>query len=135
MGDEILMKKLMILPLLALYLHSNEGMSSLVSEYEKMFTKIGQKRVGIDNREINRLNSPFITVEKIEDTNTTKTERFVLQALINKRAKINGRWYGVGEISDSVEIISIRNNEVVLKENNTKTRLKMRGKDAKFSIK
>jgi hypothetical protein len=138
MGDEILMKKLWILPLLALYLHSDQNRIALVADYKSMFEDIGKKRTGVSENNIDHLKSPFVVVEKPKakvDGNSTKEMGQVLQVIVNKRAKISGKWYGVGEMAGEMKVVSILKNEVTLKSDEKTKRLKMRNKSEKFSIK
>ncbi len=138
MGDEVLMKKLWILPLLALYLHSDNNRIALVAHYKSMFEDIGKKRTGVDDNNINRLKSPFVVVKKPKiksDGNSTKETGQVLQVIVNNRAKISGKWYGVGEMAGEMKVVSIFKDEVTLKNDEKTKRLKMRNRSEKFSIK
>jgi hypothetical protein len=143
MGDEILMKKLIILPILAIYLQANDSRLAMVSEYKTMFSKIGEKRVGVDVRKIDALSSPFVKVKKPKTVKTVDgevieevvTPEFVLQAIVNKKVKISGKWYKLGDEVGDLKISSIRKGVVWLKSSDYKKRLTMRKENAKFSIK
>jgi hypothetical protein len=142
MGDEIPMKKIIILPILAgiLSANTNTHLETLVSEYKNMFQKIGEKREGVDERQIDALKSPFVTVEKKKKASETpKEERidkgFVLEAIINKRAKISGKWYKVQDEVHGMKIISVRDNYVWLKNDEFRKKLILGIKNEKISIK
>ncbi len=137
------MKKLIILPILAIYLQANDNRLAMVSEYKTMFSKIGEKRVGVDVRKIDALSSPFVKVKKPKTVKTTVdgetieevvTPEFVLQAIVNKKVKISGKWYKIGDEVGDLKVSSIRKGVVWLKSSDYKKRLTMRKENAKFSI-
>jgi hypothetical protein len=146
MGDEVLMKKLMIVSALALNVFANTGdmtekKSDLISEYKDMFKRISQKRVGVEESKIDNLASPFIKEErKVEKVvSTDKKEKFVepflLQAIFGNRVKISGQWYKLGENVNGMDIISIKQNHVWLKNSEFRKKLTMGNKNEKISIK
>ena len=142
MGDEIPMKKLIIIPILAttLFAKDNAREENLVAEYKNMFQKIGEKRVGVDIREIDALKAPFATVEKkkvaSEGPKEEKTEAgFSLEAIVDKSAKINGKWYRIQEEVHGMKIIAVRNNYVWLKNDEFRKKLTLGNKNEKISIK
>ncbi len=140
MGDEILMKKLIILPLLAIYLDANDSRLAMVAEYKSMFSKIGEKRIGVDPRVIDSVKTPFVMVKKeqpkiVNGEVVEPASEFVLQALINKKVKINGKWYGINDDIGDLKVVSIKSGVVWLKNSEFKKRLTMRKENAKISIK
>jgi hypothetical protein len=140
MGDEILMKKLIILPFLAIYLNADDSRLAMVVEYKNMFSKIGEKRVGVDPKKIDSVKSPFEKAvkkrSKIVDGKVVEQKpQFVLQAVVNKRAKISGKWYRVNDKVGDLSVVSIKNSTVWLKNSEYKKRLIMRKENAKISIK
>ncbi len=140
MGDEIPMKKYLVLPIMATALFANNS-DSLIAEYKNMFAKIGEKRVGVDERNIDALKAPFVTVKKKEVTkkNGKKVvkidEGFVLQAILNKSAKISGKWYKMHADVHGMKIISVRDNYVWLKNDEFRKKLTLGVKNEKISIK
>ncbi len=66
MGDEIPMKKYLILSIVttAIFANATSHHDNLVAEYKNMFEKIGEKRIGVDESDIDALKAPFVTVEK-----------------------------------------------------------------------
>jgi hypothetical protein len=141
MGDEVRMKKLILASLCSVWVYaSNEA---LISEYKKMFSRIGEKRVGADERSIEALQPVFVPIKKEIKKIESKTvngvvkavEPFILQAIFNEKAKIAGTWYEVGESIDGMKIVSIHNNAVWLKNSKSKKKLTIRKKNANISIK
>jgi len=147
MGDEVLiknMKKIIVLPLLITCLNAEDSRLAMVSEYQNMFSRIGQKRVGVDPRVIDSLRTPFVEVKKAKAKVKTKVVNgeivapmpsFLLQAIVNKKAKISGRWYGINDEVSGLKLVSIRNGVVWLRSSDYKKRLTMRKENAKISIK
>ncbi len=139
MGDEILMKKLILLSLLVLLAHSDQNKIALVADYDSMFKQIGKKRFGVNSTEIDALKSPFVTVKKDtkRDTNDTvlQKEKFILNVIMQKRAKINDHWYRLGDDVDGLKLVSIDKKMVILKNSEKTQRLIIRRKNEKFSIK
>ena len=140
MGDEIPMKKYLVLPIMVTALFANNS-DSLIAEYKNMFDKIGEKRLGVDESKIDALKAPFVTVKKKEVAvkNTKKNEKidqgFVLQAILNKSAKISGKWYKLHEKVHGMKIISVRGNYVWLKNDEFRKKLTLGVKNEKISIK
>ncbi len=143
MGDEISMKRFLILPILATTLFGNteSNRETLIAEYKNMFQRIGEKRIGVDDRDIDALKAPFITVKKKKVATEKGKESesidkgFVLQAIVNKRAKISGKWYGLHSDVHGMKIISVRNNYVWLKNDEFRKKLILGSKNEKISIK
>jgi hypothetical protein len=147
MGDEVLMKKLMIIPALAINIFANTGeivdkKSDLISEYKDMFKRISQKRIGVEESKIDNLASPFIKekkivkVEKKDDATAKKfVDPFLLQAIFGNRVKISGEWHKLGESVNGMKIISIKQNHVWLKNSEFRKKLTMGNKNEKISIK
>ena len=142
MGDEIPMKRLIIVPLLASYMFasSDTRQAALINEYKNMFEKIGEKRIGVDERDIDALKSPFVKVKKKNISSDAPIEKggeqsFVLQALLNKSAKINGKWYRLHEKVHGMKIVSIRSSHVWLRNEEFRKKLILGTKNENISIK
>ncbi len=142
MGDEIPMKRYIILPILttAVFANTNSYTDNLVAEYKNMFEKIGEKRIGVDESDIDALKAPFVKVskkkvavegEKVEQ----KEDGYVLQAILNKSAKISGKWYKLHGEVHGMKIISVRDNYVWLKNEEFRKKLTLGSKNEKISIK
>ncbi len=153
MGDEVLMKTLVILLLFVLMLFSNttSNKEASIEKFRFMFEKIGEKRVGVNDAKVDSIVIPFEKpiVKKIvkKDSKSDKkvTKQVVqpkktivsyeLQAILNKRAKINGKWYKLNSKIDDYKIISIKDGVVWLKNSMHKKRLTIRKKNEKITIK
>ena len=151
MGDEVLMKKivatLMIAGVAVVWAESipvPANRVALIEEYKMMFSKIGEKRIGASTREIESVRPPFIRLTKEEakkvivkkdGTKVAVKSGYVLQAIVNDRAKINGKWYKLGEKIDDFTLSSIQSSGVFLKNNEFKKRLTLRKRNEKISIK
>ncbi len=153
MGDEVLMKKLWIVTLAsslaALYagdVQSGGERIALIKDYKMMFERIGQQRIGVDTHKIESVHSPFVRLKK-EETKKMVVKKdgtkiavkakaqFALQAIVNKRAKISGKWYSVGDKVDEFTLASIQSNGIFLENNEFKKRLTLRKKNEKITIK
>ena len=144
MGDEVLKKIAMMIPVLALNVLANAGTmqtdkEALIAEYRDMFQKISQKRIGIDERKIDKLKAPFLTEEKKVEVKKEKTakhsEPFSLQAIFGKRAKISGHWYKVHDEVNGMKVVLVGDGFVWLKNSQFRKKLKMGNKNEKISIK
>jgi len=142
MGDEIPMKNQMKIAIVtaAVLVHANANTDHLISEYKNMFEKIGEKRIGVDERSIDALKSPFMTAVKkkvaVEGTKEEPIDQgFVLQAILNKSAKISGKWYKLHGEVQGMKIISVRDNYVWLKNDEFRKKLILGSKNEKISIK
>jgi len=141
------MKKLMIIPMLALGLMANSNKNgvdkeALIAEYKEMFQNISKKRIGVDESKVDNLSSPFIKVKKEEiakvETNSSKSgfvSPFELQAIFGKRVKISGNWYKLHDDVNGLKIVSVRGNSVWLKNSEYRKKLTMGSKNEKISIK
>jgi len=143
MGDEIPMKKLLILPILttAVFASVDSHLENIVSEYKNMFEKIGEKRIGVDNQKIDSLKAPFAVVKKKEvpakkgEAVEKIDQGFELQAILNKSAKISGKWYALHAEVNGMKIIAVRDSYVWLKNDEFRKKLTLGIKNEKISIK
>ena len=145
MGDEVLMKKLAIIPVLALNMLANSSIQqgnkeALIQEYKEMFQKISKRRIGIDETKIDNLKSPFLEVKR--EVKVDKKMRkegyvqpFALQAIFGSKVKISGSWYKLGDEVNGMKLISVNGNHVWLKNENFRKKLVMGSKNEKISIK
>jgi len=151
MGDEIL--KTVIALILSLILSSTieaasnnnftESFKDKMAQYDKFFSQISEKRVGVSNSKIDTVKNPFIMSYKkvVKDGNGTVTVQkptYILTATFDKKAKINGKWYKLhGDIGD-FKLVSIRSNSVIIKNEHSKKELFIRKSNVskiKFSSK
>jgi hypothetical protein len=140
------MKKIILSLFLATYMMANvdtdssaEDKSYLIKEYQDMFQKISQKRVGLDEGEIIKVKPPFVKVVKKNGTKSAekikKEKPLVLEAILGKQVLINGHWYKLYSHIGDYKIVSIINDSVYLKGNGTKLKLTIRKKNANIIIK
>jgi len=142
MGDEIPMKKYIILPILTSAVFANSHSEDLVASYKSMFQKIGEKRLGVDESKIDALKAPFVKVAKKRvDAVTGKAkvekidEGFNLQAILNQSAKISGKWYQLNAEVKGMKLISVKDNCVWLKNDEYRKKITLGRKNEKISIK
>lgn len=160
MGDEILvMKKLLLILFISVYGFSNivnnqvdtnstileesSIKSSLVAEYQEMFEKIGQQRVGLEKSEIEKVRPPFLKIvkKKKEDENklpekiVKKLPPLILEAILGSSARINGIWYNLNQKIRDAKIVSISGSTVVIRSVTYKKKLTLRSGNANISIK
>ncbi len=148
MGDEILRYIILILPIIfasSLIQASEEikpnSSNENIAEYDKLFSQISQKRVGVSNDEISMVKNPFIMTNKIilKDTNTTVAKiKYILEGTLNKKAKINGKWYTINDKIDGYKLVVVKRNSVIIKNEHLKKELFIRKNNVskiKFSSK
>ena len=123
------MKKITIISLAVAMLLASE-----VDEIDKIVQKINSKREGtLPKKELKSVVSPMVKIvvennETIKDSNGTiikakaKDDNFVLAAILNNSAFINGNWYKVGDMVGKYKLIEIMDDSVLLKNGN-KTKL------------
>ncbi len=118
---------------------------ALVKDYEMMFKRIGQKRVGVNDKEIDSLKPPFVRLKKeikqekiiIKKDGTKVAVRAsdVLQAIVNDHVKVSGKWYKLHDNIHGYTLVKISANAIDLKNENGKKRLSLRNKNEKIIIK
>lgn len=112
-----------------------------ITEYDNLFSQISQKRVGVSNDEISMVKNPFIMTNKIilKDTNTTVAKiKYILEGTLNKKAKINGKWYTINDKIDGYKLVVVKRNSVIIKNEHLKKELFIRKNNVskiKFSSK
>ena len=111
----------------------NLSLGNEVKEYDRIFEKIAEKRVGVDGLTIDKLSNPFIVSTNeldISDANTSSGESaYVLEATINQKAKINGTWYNIQDTINTWKITKISRNSVILQNETEKKEIFIRTKD------
>ncbi|WP_024954630.1 hypothetical protein [Sulfurospirillum arcachonense] len=115
-----------------------------IKEYDKLFTQISQKRVGVSSEKINMLSSPFIMEKKndiiLTDANITNTQKHTLflNAILGNKVKINNKWYQLDSEIGDFKLVKIKNNSVIIKNEHSQKELFIRKSDVskiKFSSK
>jgi len=148
MGDEILNKTikystgiLIFLLLSSSYLLSSPlVLGNDTKEYDNIFEKISETRVGIKNKEIEKIKNPFIIVYKQNmDSNKTKKKIvYVLDAIFNNKAMINGKWHKRYSKIGTYKLVKIKKSSILLKNADKTKELFIRNKNEskiKFSSK
>ena len=103
----------------------NLSLGNEVKEYDKIFDRIAERRIGADVNMIDKLDNPFIHVGSDQDANATiQTTVYNLEAILNQKAKINGNWYKRNDTVGSYKLITITYNSVILKNEIEKKNLK-----------
>ena len=119
---------------------------ALIKDYKIMFDRIGQHRVGADVKKIEAVKPPFVrlnppkkekVIVKKDGTKIAVKAKaeLILQAIMNNRAKISGKWYRVGDKVAEYKLASVQRNGVFLQNNEYKKRLTLRKKNEKITIK
>ncbi|BAF70115.1 hypothetical protein [Nitratiruptor sp. SB155-2] len=87
--------------------------SSQFKGIDDLIVKIKQKRVGLSPIVINNIPNPFVDEKKLNQLakknkmRSKKNHILKLYAIFQDRAKINGRWYTIGNKIASYKITSI----------------------------
>ncbi|MBE0490854.1 MAG: hypothetical protein IBX44_01230 [Sulfurospirillum sp.] len=115
-----------------------------VSKYDMLFSKISDKRVGIEENQIRKVGNPFVmVVQSINEDGGSSTVIvpeiiYNLYAIVDKKAKINDAWYKLGDAIHEFKIKKIRTSSVLLAGTSGDKELFIRKNDAnnfKFSAK
>jgi len=132
---KILLKTVLWSCLCFTLLNAKESLSlgSEVKEYDKIFERIAERRVGADVIMIDKLENPFISVNTDQNSSdgneTVQTTVFILEATFDQKAKINGNWYKKNDLVGSFKLIRITYNSVTLQNEIEKKELEIRTKD------
>jgi len=146
MGDEILKTVIMLFLLLIMSssLVTANDFKDNISEYDKLFTQISEKRIGVSNSKIDTIKNPFImTYNKVivKDGNSTVTIKkptYILTGIFNKKAKINKQWHKLHSEIGDFKLTSIGTKSVIIKNGHSKKELFIRKSNVskiKFSSK
>ncbi len=115
--------------------------NNIVSKYTNMFERIGKKRVGIKESKIDSLSPPFVTIvrKKSSSRDTPIVAKVnsspILKAIFNNQAKIGEKWYKLHDMLNEMEIVAIKDNYIVLKNEKKSKKLKLGRKNANITIK
>ena len=119
---------------------------ALIKDYQMMFKRIGEQRIGAAVKKIEAVRPPFVRLKPEEKAKVivkkdgtkiavkAKAE-FDLQAIMNNRAKISGKWYKVGDKVDEYTLATVQTGSVFLQNNEFKKRLTLRKKNENITIK
>ena len=139
------MKRLILIFILSLFSYSN---SLSYDEIAQMVLKIKQKREGIGLEELNGTPNPFTIVKKVVKKPKKKIVKkkpeiikiieptFTLTAILNSKAFINGKWYGVNDKlkEGDYKVVYIGSSGVVIKSPRVTKRLKIESSAKKINL-
>jgi len=111
-------------------------------------------RVGISQKEISKIKDPFIFLHKNDDSKLSEKKKgilpasysrykkiikhrilhFRLEAILNKSAMINGRWYKQGSYVHGYKLVKVGRKSVLLIRKNKKLLLSTRSRSKKIKI-
>ncbi|NPA65071.1 MAG: hypothetical protein GXO16_08875 [Epsilonproteobacteria bacterium] len=104
-------------------------------DIDRLIEKVKEPRPGLPKEVIKKLKNPFVSEKKIEKIVKVVKKRpkkrgirLSLTSIFGNRARINGRWYKVGDRVAGYRLVHIGNNYVVLKRGNKTLRLYLGGK-------
>jgi hypothetical protein len=113
-------------------------------EYDSLFLEISDKRLGVSNAAIEKVKNPFVMTKTVltengETVEASKAEiTYKLFAIFGNKAKINGKWYRLGDKIDYYKLSKITSKSVLMIGTNNKKELFIRNNDennVKFSSK
>ncbi|NPA64719.1 MAG: hypothetical protein GXO16_07065 [Epsilonproteobacteria bacterium] len=120
---------------------ATEQPGSKYPEIDRLIEKVKEPRPGLPKEVIKKLKNPFVSEEKIEKIvkivkKKPKPKRVTLRltSIFGKRARINGRWYRVGDMVAGYRLVHIGSNYVVLKKGQKTLRLFLGKKRSKKFI-
>jgi len=129
MGDSILIK---ILNLTILFSLLSISIADELQWVDKQIEVIKPKRKGISSKDIDKLKDPFVFLSKrptyyksykskkyktkryTKTTKTNSTTKLHLEAIMNRSALINQKWYKVGQKVQNFKIKEISPTKVIL---------------------
>ena len=138
MGDEILKTLCQLLLASSLCISminakENLSLGSEVKEYDKIFERIAERRTGADVMIIDKLDNPFVILNtdmnKTDGNETVQPFVYILEAIFDQKAKINGNWYKKNETVGSYKLIKTMRDRVMLQNEIEKKELVIRTKD------
>ena len=110
----------------------NLSLGNEVKEYDRIFEKIAEKRVGIEMFQIERLANPFIVIGSSTESDGNDSNAqpiYLLEATFDKKAKINGSWYTIKDQINTWKLVKINRNSVILQNETEKKEIFIRTKD------
>jgi hypothetical protein len=114
-----------------------------VSQIEEMVKRIQSKRVSEYEIDFLKIPSPLDGISKVVDKNVTKTVllestkdiNFVLNAIVNDNAYINGKWYKKGDVIQGFTLREIFDDHVILKKDRKTVKVYLvKKKDLKIKL-
>ncbi|QOP43927.1 hypothetical protein FJR45_08185 [Sulfurimonas sediminis] len=145
------MKKFYLILMLLL---TSQLFSNNLAWVDEQIEAIKPPRIGVSEKEISRIKDPFIFLHKKNDSKKHKTGKktvfgahanykkvtrhstvhFRLDAILNKSAMINGKWYKQGKYIYGYKLAKVGRNSVLLVRKNKKLLLSTKSKSKKIKI-
>ncbi len=137
---------LLLTLLIATQLFSNE-----LAWVDEQVEAIKPARVGISDKDISKIKNPFIFLHKNDDSKLSgakkgispasykkvvkrRTLHFRLEAILNKSAMINGKWYKQGSYVHGYKLVKVDRKSVLLIRKNKKLLLSTISRSKKIKI-
>jgi hypothetical protein len=140
--------------LLLTLLITTQLFSNDLSWVDEQIEAIKPARVGISEKEISKIKDPFIFLHKNNDSKKVqgtkgispasysgykkvvkrRTIHFRLNAILNKSAMINGKWYKQGNYVYGYKLAKVNRNTVLLTRKNKKLLLSTKSRSKKIKI-
>lgn len=128
MGDEIL-KTFILIPLFVVGLSCSVNADSYdeqIKKYDEIFTAINQKRLGLEDKDIEGTVSPFVSNQVqsaiSQDSNETyddsQSDSLSLKAIFGDRVKIGRSWFKEGDAVGSYTLKKINKKSAILANEN-----------------
>lgn len=126
MGDEILKKYFIAIfiaisvPCLISAKDMPNSSDASMKNYDDLFKKIGETRVGISDSDLDVIQNPFVTMQDDKnatvspDSNVSVVKEFSLDAIFNNKVKIDGQWYSKNDFIEFYQIKKIKAKSVIL---------------------
>ena len=110
----------------------NLSLGNEVKEYDRIFEKIAEKRIGIEVLKIEKLDNPFIVTgsgNESESNESSVQPVYFLEATFDQKAKINGSWYTIKDQINTWKLVKINRNSVILQNEIEKKEIFISTKD------
>lgn len=131
----------MILSVNFLYASNSDPLTTEMQKYDKIFTRVSETRIGVSQKEIDNTLNPFLVKQESHGLiNAARRNRiyFRLDALLDNKAKINGRWIKLYNKIGAYKLVKIKRSSVLLKNSKYTREIFIRknyGSQIKFSSK
>jgi len=104
-----------------------------IKNIDDKISKIDSPREGITIKALNNTKNPFY-VESIEVDGSTvqPVEKISLKGIMNSKAYINNKWFGINDEIEGYKVISITPNRVLLKREDRTKELFLKSKKDSF---
>lgn len=99
------------------------------SRYDEQFNSLSKKRVGLSDEQIASLPNPFSPKSNNGIVKEVSQDEFIgkeLTAIIADKVRINNEWYMLGEYIGTYEIVSIKDDSVIIKNEKNSLELKLK---------